>query len=652
MMKKKNVAFFVRHFTERETEVSTYNYAYYNEKILKNKSYIVHFTEKGQNKYKLPKMKDSYLKFASEFGTIEINDISEMKEVIENYKIDVFYTQTHGGKDIYEFENKEIWKNCKTIKHCVFNTLYSESDNYVTISNYLNKKFHTTCEVLPYIVPDLPESSENFRKALKIPEDAIVLGRHGGMKQFDIKLVHDAIKECVNDELSNIYFLFMNTEVFYEHEKIIYLEKTIDLLYKKKFINTCDGMIHGRSDGETFGLSIAEFSIMNKPIITCVCGDLEHILILKEKAIVYKSKEELRNIFENVKELFGKYEDWNCYKKYSAENVIEQFAEIMSDRIYPIGFSIPEEKIQAIVTPKVKLISSLIPGKVSTYIYETEKDYYEEYQKSMFAITKKKAGWDCMRHYEILANWCIPYFHQIEECPENTMYYYPKEIAKQGNAFLEKLIRENKRQVKDLTRSDLLTYNSILFQYINALKENLTTKKMVHKILRISNKTEVKRILYLSSHNKPDYLKDLTLHGFKMIYGKNCHDYPKIQYMYKSSPTELKNLYGKGMTYSKLLNDELHDSEEDAEVENNIFLHKYDLIVYGSIHRGIPLYENVMRTYAAHQVIFLCGEDEHKSSCIGKCWIVEIGYHSVYILYTFCIYYIYIYIYYFCIPKC
>lgn len=616
MIQKKNVAFFVRHFSERGTEVSVYDYAYFNEKILKNKSYIVYFTEEGQHKNKLPNVKDSFVKFTSEFGTIEINDISEMKEVIEKYKIDVFYTQTHGGKDFYEFENKEIWGKCKTIKHCVFNTLCPESDNYVTISKYLNKKFNTNYEVLPLIAPDLPESSENFRKELNIPEDATVLGRYGGFKQFDIKSVHEAIKECVNNESSNIYFLFMNTEVFYEHKKIVYLKKNIDLLYKKKFINTCDGMIHGRSDGETFGLSIAEFSITNKPIITCACGDLEHILILKEKAIVYKSKEELKNVFENVKELFGKYEDWNCYKNYSAENVMTQFANIMSDRIYPIQFSIPEEKIHNIVTPKVKLLSSLVPGKKSTYIYETEKDYYEEYQKSMFAITMKKAGWDCMRHYEILANWCIPYFYKIEECPENTMYYYPKELAKQGNALFDKFIRENKRQVTDLTRADWLTYNSILFQYVNALKEHLTTKEMVRKILRISNKTEVKRILYLSSRNEPDYLKDLILHGFKMIYGKNCHDYPKIQYMYESSPTELKNLYGKGMTYSKLLSDELHDNEEDVEVENNIFLHKYDLIVYGSIHRGIPLYENVMRTYAAHQVIFLCGEDEHKCSCI------------------------------------
>lgn len=39
-----NVGFFVRHFTERGTEVAIYDYAKYNEEILKNKSYIICFT--------------------------------------------------------------------------------------------------------------------------------------------------------------------------------------------------------------------------------------------------------------------------------------------------------------------------------------------------------------------------------------------------------------------------------------------------------------------------------------------------------------------------------------------------------------------------------------------------------------------------------
>jgi hypothetical protein len=59
--------------------------------------------------------------------------------------------------------------------------------------------------------------------------------------------------------------------------------------------------------------------------------------------------------------------------------------------IYPITFSIPEEKVVADIQPKTKLISNLIPGQMSTYIYNNEADYYAEYSMSVFATTTKKS---------------------------------------------------------------------------------------------------------------------------------------------------------------------------------------------------------------------------------------------------------------------
>jgi hypothetical protein len=31
---------------------------------------------------------------------------------------------------------------------------------------------------------------------------------------------------------------------------------------------------------------------------------------------------------------------------------------------------------------------------------------------------QKKGGWDCLRHYEIIGNGCMPYFENIEKCPK------------------------------------------------------------------------------------------------------------------------------------------------------------------------------------------------------------------------------------------
>lgn len=320
-----NIAFFVRHFSERGTEVSVYNYARYNEEILGNKSYIICFTERKQKEINFPATRVSYETFRSRFPVIEIGDIREMKKVIEEREIEYFYTQTHGaGNDIYQFENAHIWNNCKTIKHCVFDTTAPEGDFHISISETLNAKYDTNIPVVPYIVESLPDCNADFRGELKIPSDAVVLGRHGGEDQFDIPFVHEAIIEYLSGE-TDMYFLFLNTNEFYQHPRIIYLDKNIDLLFKAKFIDTCDAMIHARAMGETFGLAVAEFSIRNKPIITCPCGDLEHFEILGDKAVVYKTKEELLDIFENIKTIKKSRNDWNAYKFYNPKNVMELF---------------------------------------------------------------------------------------------------------------------------------------------------------------------------------------------------------------------------------------------------------------------------------------------------------------------------------------
>ena len=59
--------------------------------------------------------------------------------------------------------------------------------------------------------------------------------------------------------------------------------------------------------------------------------------------------------------------------------------------LHPITFSIPKEKLCTTQNSntKTKILSSLIPGDTSTYIYNTEEDYYNEYKTSYFAITQK-----------------------------------------------------------------------------------------------------------------------------------------------------------------------------------------------------------------------------------------------------------------------
>lgn len=100
----------------------------------------------------------------------------------------------------------------------------------------------------------------------------------------------------------------------------------------------------------------------------------------------------------------------------------------------PISFSIPEEKItQVNPLDKVKdfpthIVDPDVAGyfKNSFYsstgsdkhIFSSEDDYLEDLRRSRFGITTKRAGWDCLRHYELAANGCVLCFRDLDAKPE------------------------------------------------------------------------------------------------------------------------------------------------------------------------------------------------------------------------------------------
>ena len=276
---------------------------------------------------------------------------------------------------------------------------------------------------------------------------------------------------------------------------------------------------------------------------------------------------------------------------------------------YPINFSIPKEKICELNDAvKTKLLSHLIPGNVNTYVYNNEEAYYNEYRTSYFAITKLKGGWDCMRHYEILANGCIPYFIDIERCPSNTLTFLPKELILEGNRLYERI---KHKKINELTEDEVSTYNRLRTQLLEHTKLYLTTDKMAEYVLQTANAGNAKRILYLSGDVGPDYLRCLTLHGLKTLFGSRCHDYPPIPHLYKSERIRYAGLYGKGITYTNLLDPTLHDKTFDQTVVEDIQNKLYDVVIYGSYHRGMPYYDLVCDVYRPNEIILLCGEDIH-----------------------------------------
>jgi len=137
--------------------------------------------------------------------------------------------------------------------------------------------------------------------------------------------------------------------------------------------------------------------------------------------------------------------------------------------LLPITFGIPTCKLAEPNKNKTQEYATCVPGQPETYVFKDEKPYYEDYQKSYYGVTMKKAGWDCMRHYEILGNYCMPYFVGLEDCPEGTLANLPKELLFEGRELANNF--------------DEQKYFIILDELFNYTKNNLTTKNIANYIL-------------------------------------------------------------------------------------------------------------------------------------------------------------------------
>jgi hypothetical protein len=92
----------------------------------------------------------------------------------------------------------------------------------------------------------------------------------------------------------------------------------------------------------------------------------------------------------------------------------------------PISFSIPEELVVSSVPAKSRLFfDHVVDRETCRFIdrasesppYASELEYFRGIARSRFAVTCKRAGWDCMRHYEIAACGCVPCFRFLDRKP-------------------------------------------------------------------------------------------------------------------------------------------------------------------------------------------------------------------------------------------
>jgi len=123
----------------------------------------------------------------------------------------------------------------------------------------------------------------------------------------------------------------------------------------------------------------------------------------------------------NDEEIIG-----NQFKKSFKRELIVKESEV-----FPTGFGIPKERIKPIdflskqqpyqkTAPAAAIFSDIVEmgGGFSHHKFTEEEDYYNDLSSSWFGLTCKKGGWDCLRHYEIIASGTLLLFRDYDQKPK------------------------------------------------------------------------------------------------------------------------------------------------------------------------------------------------------------------------------------------
>ena len=288
-----------------------------------------------------------------------------------------------------------------------------------------------------------------------------------------------------------------------------------------------------------------------------------------------------------------KKESFKNNKKMKLDYVLSAVNENQK-YLFPLSYSIPLKFIKSInQVKKTRLFSPLIPVDKKTYIYKDEDSYNKNYSESYFSFTYRKGGYDCLRHYEILANNSIPFFIDINNIPNKTMTTFPKSIVK--NAMKSLKNNSKKKYIFDRYIQQLNTYT------INNLTCEKTAENFINLINKLNGKKSNKKILMINN-NTINYSIMTLCYGLRKNLKNNFIDFPKL------TPLYTKKHYN------------LH-IEDDIYIDRNNIEYKikdkfYDYIIFGSIGPDEPNYDKINKyeslarnSYKKTEIIYIFGGD-------------------------------------------
>eukprot|EP01059_Diplonema_ambulator_P005028 TRINITY_DN14760_c0_g1_i2.p1 TRINITY_DN14760_c0_g1~~TRINITY_DN14760_c0_g1_i2.p1 ORF type:complete len:590 (+),score=109.45 TRINITY_DN14760_c0_g1_i2:365-2134(+) len=327
--------------------------------------------------------------------------------------------------------------------------------------------------------------------------------------------------------------------------------------------------------------------------------------------------------------------------------------------VWPVGFTLAGHRYSGSISWKVRDFAALIPSNAATYVHksdsgqngnaEPDMDYFHSYKHSLYCVTRKKKGWDALRHYEILASGCVPYFIDIDKMPANTMVFFPKALVSKamrlpGVNFLDDHNGSfNKHSSFSIDRSifNATQYYDIAAQIQAHARRHLTSEAMATYILEALTASggpkNPQKVLFIS-HCYPDFMGDSLWSGFKEleisgkvekvddivppkgvaqgdywkhIYG-DCPEGRKLALMTSVRTMKRKEYYSQAGGWG---NHRVHNQFPDPatpydEVAKKIQRKEYDVVVYATPTRTMAFADEVRKVYGVSEVALLHGGDD------------------------------------------
>ena len=395
--------------------------------------------------------------------------------------------------------------------------------------------------------------------------------------------------------------------------------------------------------------------------------------------------------------------------------------------IRPIWIAVPEERVVWCVPRKGHAFANHVRNRTARSFefgagLEEEHLYHRSYRRSYFGTTRKKSGWDALRHVEILAAGSVPWFtnfdvvqgsNSTEQGPNSSSWtitgallppaqvlsHLPTRMLARYQQWLTQdggsgslvvppaahgshgAVRGGRASSEvgdlgqgaiDFLRFDSDEYLRVAAALLGHTRRRLTTRSLARYILDSTGHGHIYvgdgssssggqrsgRVLMLCGHGGEDYVRDMALHGFQRLLGSRFVDFVRPHHLYKlqefghtddggdgaEAPGEVvarRRLYGMGYTYAHHLIDDdgsgggggddcphtLVARDEFAPSRCGYFVDRseaairrhlaegpgafFDLVIYGSVHRGRPLWDDVLASgFAPDHVVFVDGEDE------------------------------------------